>query len=384
MRTPQRIRFISLVMTPLLVVALMLPTSAMAAEPTVNLGTAETFAILAYSGITNTGTSVITGDVGSAPTPSMTGFGSVTLDGAVHANDAVAILAKTDLVTAYDDAVGRAVTSALASPELGGLTLGPGVYTSGGALSLTGTLTLDAQGDPDAVFILKSDSTLITAADSVVELINGARFCRVFFPVASSATLGPNSTFAGHIFAVANIQAETGAEVEGQLMSMNGAVTLDGVVVTNALCPTARWINIEKTASPTALTTGPGTVTYTYTVTNPGTESLMNVTVTDNKLSTVTYVSGDDGNELLDPGETWLYTATTTLSVTTTNIATVTGYYNGLPTTDTATARVAVTRRTTTGGEIPDTATPWYNLLLAGAVLTFLGALGFTTRKSHD
>jgi len=131
-------------MAPLLVVTLMLPTSAMAAEPTVNLGTTETFAILAYSGIMNTGTTVITGDVGSAPTPAMTGFGSVTLDGETHANDAVAILAKTDLVTAYNDAVGRTVTSTLASPELGGLTLGPGVYTSGDALSITGTLTLDA------------------------------------------------------------------------------------------------------------------------------------------------------------------------------------------------------------------------------------------------
>jgi len=370
-------------MAPLLVVTLMLPTSAMAAEPTVNLGTTETFAILAYSGIMNTGTTVITGDVGSAPTPAMTGFGSVTLDGETHANDAVAILAKTDLVTAYNDAVGRTVTSTLASPELGGLTLGPGVYTSGDALSITGTLTLDAQGDPDAVFILKSDSTLITAPGSVVQLINGARFCRVFWPVASSATLGTNSTFAGHIFTVANIQAETGAKVEGQLLAMNGAVTLDGVVITNALCPTARMINIEKSANPTALTSGPGTVTYTYAVTNPGTESLTNVTVTDNKLSTVTYVSGDDGNELLDPGETWIYTATTTLNVTTTNIGRVTGYYNGLPTTGTSTARVVVTRRTTTGGEIPKTATPWYNLLLAGVALTLLGAFGLRARKSH-
>ncbi len=373
-----------MVMTPLLVIALMLPASAIGAEPTVNLGTAETFAILAYSEITNTGTTTIVGDVGVAPGSAITGFGSVTLTGTQHSNDAVAILAKTHLSTAYTDAVGRSVTEILPSPELGGLTLDPGVYTSGGALSITGTLTLDAHGDPDAVFILKSDSTLITAPDSAVVLINSARFCRVFWPVASSATLGTNSTFVGHILAVASIQAQTGATVEGQLLAMNGAVTLEGVVITNALCPTARLISIDKSANPTALTSGPGSVTYTYRVTNPGTESLANVTVTDDKLSTVTYVSGDDGNGLLDPGETWIYTATTTLNVTTTNIGTVTGYYNGLPTTDTSSARVVVTRRTTTGGEIPKTATPWYNLLLAGVALTLIGFVGLRTRKSHD
>jgi uncharacterized repeat protein (TIGR01451 family) len=334
---------------------------------------------LAGTTITNTGPTTITGDVGLHPGSAFVDTG-VTLIGARHIGDAVAEQAKVDLVTAYDDAAGRPVSSAV-PVDLGGLTLGPGVYSSGGVLGITGTLTLDAQGDPDAVFIFQSTATLITASDSQVELINGARFCRVFWVVPSSATLGTDSQFVGHIFALTDIAAQTGATVEGQLLARNGQVTLDTNVITNEICEAERLISITKTASPTSLPAGGGTVTYTYTVTNPGTVEFSNVTVTDNMVSPVTYVSGDtNGDEILQPGETWIYTATVNLTATTTNVATVTGTGAGIVTTDTATTTVQVVVE---GGLLPDTATPWYSLLLAGAVLMLLGVAGRVANRIH-
>ncbi|MDO9556690.1 MAG: ice-binding family protein [Coriobacteriia bacterium] len=352
------------------------PATAMAAEPTVNLGTTADFAILAGTTITNTGSTTITGDVGLYPGSAFVDTG-VTLIGARHIADATAIQAKTDLVTAYNDAAGRSVSST-APVDLGGSILTPGVYSSGGVFSITGTLTLDAQGDPDAVFIFQSTATLITDSGSAVELINGARFCRVFWVVPSSATLGTDSAFVGHIFALTDIHAQTGATVEGQLLARNGEVTLQSNVITNEICAATRVININKTASPTSLPAGGGSVTYTYTVTNPGTVEFSNVTVTDDMVSPVTYVSGDtNGDEILQPGETWIYTATVRLTKTTTNVATVTGTGAGVVTTDTATTTVAA------GGLLPNTATPWYSLLLAGVVLVLLGVAVRVANRIH-
>ena len=376
MKTARSMRFVLLLAMSLALVAA--PAPAIAAEPTVNLGTAEGFAILAGTTITNTGPTTITGDVGLHPGTSFVDTG-VTLIGTRYIADAVANQAKIDLVTAYNDAAGRPVSGAV-PVDLGGLTLTPGVYSSGGVLGITGTLTLDAQGDPDAVFIFQSTATLITASDSRVELINGARFCRVFWVVPSSATLGTNSEFVGHIFALTDIDAQTGATVEGQLLARNGQVTLDTNVITNEICAVERVIDITKTASLTSLPAGGGTVTYTYTVTNPGTVEFSDVVVTDDKVSPVTYVSGDtNGDEILQPGETWVYTATATLTATTTNVGTVTAIGAGVETTDAATATVTVAE----GGLLPNTATPWYSLLLAGVVLMLLGAVGWTANRIH-
>ena len=204
MKTLEKMRLLSLLLTPLLVLVVMMavPAMSMAAQPTVNLGTTSSFAVLAGSTITNTGPTTISGDVGLHPGTAFTGQASVTLSGAVHLADAVALQAKNDLVTAYDDAAGRTPVTPIPT-ELGGTTLTPGVYDSAaGTFQITGTLTLDAQGDPNGVFIFKTASTLITASGSSVNLINGARFCRIFWKVGSSATLGTNSHFVGHIFAI--------------------------------------------------------------------------------------------------------------------------------------------------------------------------------------
>ena len=206
----------------------------LAAQPPVGLGTAESFAVLAGSGITNTGPTTITGDVGTFPTPTMTGFASVTLDGTNHAGDAVTQGAKSDLVDAYNDAAGRNPVTNV-PVELGGTTKLAGVYTSP-TLGLTGTLTLDAKGDPDATFVFKAGSTLITATNSRVLLLNGANPCRVVWQVGSSATFGTGTSFVGDVLAYTSISAKTSATFRGRLLARNGAVTLDSNTITNDTC----------------------------------------------------------------------------------------------------------------------------------------------------
>lgn len=382
-------RHVTMLSVLMLAVMLAVPSVGMAAPP-VDLLTTSNFAVLAGSTITNANATTITGDVGLHPGTSVTGFGTVTLDGAMHVDDAVALQAKTDLVTAYDQAAGSGPVTEIPTELGGGNTLTAGVYDSAsGDFQITGSLTLDAQGDPEAVFIFLTDSTLITASNSVVNLVNGARFCRVFWKVGSSATLGSYSQFTGHIFALTSITANSGATVEGQLLARNGAVTLDNNVITNGVCASARDIEITKQASPTSLPVGGGAVTYTYTVTNPGTFVLSSVSVTDDMVSPVTYVSGDvNDDDMLQPGETWIYTATADLTATTTNTATATGSSNNVTATDTAIATVVVagsdTATTTpTGGLLPDTATPWYNVLLAGFVLALLGAVGLAAKRIY-
>jgi uncharacterized repeat protein (TIGR01451 family)/LPXTG-motif cell wall-anchored protein len=398
MGTSNKVRLIPLLLAAVLMVVLAVPATSMAAQPTVGLGTTSSFAVLAGSTITNTGPTTINGsaggDVGLYPGTDFPGRADVTLSGAVHLADSVASVAKDDLVTAYDDAAGRTPVTTIAT-ELGGRTLKPGVYDSGsGTFHITGTLTLDAEGNPNAVFVFKTASTLITASNSSISLVNGARFCRVFWKVGSSATLGTNSHFVGHIFALTSIAAQTGATVQGQLLARNGAVTLDTNTITNGLCAEVSGpiIFVTKAADSYKLASGGGSVTYTYTVTNPGTVTLSDVTVTDDKLSPVTYVSGDANSDgLLQTDETWIYTATATLHATVTNTATATGVGSGTTVTHTASARVVVTTSggtttTTSGAVLPKTGTPWYNLLFAGVVFVLIGAAGYwrTTRKSHE
>ncbi len=243
MKKIQKAQFIPVLLALLLVIALAvpaMPSEGIAAQSTVNLGTASSFGVLAGSEITNTGTTWIGGsaggDVGLHPGTAFTGSEDVTIEnGDIYIDDAVAEQAKVDLVTAYNDAAGRESDETIAA-DLGGRTLTPGVYTSASSIGITGTLTLDAQGDPNAVFIFQAGSTLTTASDSEIVLINDAQPCRVFWQVGSSATLGTNSNFVGHILAMESITVTTGAEVQGQLLARNGAVTLDTNIITNDFC----------------------------------------------------------------------------------------------------------------------------------------------------
>ena len=198
----------------------------------VSLGTAASFAVLAGSAITNTGPTAITGSIGLSPGTSVTGFPTAPTNGTVNAADAVAAQAKSDLAGAYGDAAGRATTATI-PVELGGTTRTPGVYDSAaGTFELTGTVTLDAKGDPNAVFIFKAASTLVTASASRVNLVNGARAANVFWQVGSSATLGTYSILRGNVLALTSITVTTGATVDGRMLARNGAVTLDSDVIT--------------------------------------------------------------------------------------------------------------------------------------------------------
>jgi hypothetical protein len=203
------------------------------AATVVNLGTASGFAVLAGAGITVAGavnSTTITGDIGTYPTPSITGIGNVVFTGASmnHADDAVTQSAKTDLVAAYNDAAGQ--SAGVTFPpiyNLGGLTLSSGVYADSSSFGITGILTLDAGDDPNAVWIFQAGSTLTTAPGSMVVLTGGAQPGNVFWQVGTSATLGTNSQFAGTILAMDDISLTTGAVVDGRLLARNGAVTLD-------------------------------------------------------------------------------------------------------------------------------------------------------------
>lgn len=235
------------------------------AATTVNLGTVDNFAVLGGSTITNTGTSVINGDLGLSPGTSVTGFPPGVLNGTQYVANAVAVQAQTDLTAAYN-AAGQTPASTVPT-ELGGTTKTAGVYDSAaGTFGITGTLTLDAQGNPNAVFIFKTASTLIAGGASDVILINGAQACNVFWQVGSSATLGTNSTIKGNIMALQSVTLTTGANVEGRVLARNGAVTLDSNIITRATCALPPPLPV-----PTPTPTPPPAPTPTPTIPSPST-----------------------------------------------------------------------------------------------------------------
>jgi hypothetical protein len=213
-----------------------LATSAQAAAP-VGLGTNENFAVLGATTVTNTGTSVINGDVGLSPGTSVTGFPPGVVNGDFHVTDGVAAQAQNDLTTAYNDAAGRPSTSTI-SADLAGRTLTTGVYTASSTMGLSGDLTLDAQGDADAVFVFQVGSGLTIGSGSRVLLQNGAQACNVYWQVGTSATIGSGANFVGNIFAEQSITMNTAATLDGRTLARNAAVTLDTNTITQSACST--------------------------------------------------------------------------------------------------------------------------------------------------
>ncbi|MEO8135534.1 MAG: ice-binding family protein [Betaproteobacteria bacterium] len=203
------------------------------ASAQIALGTAQNFGVLGGSAVTNTGPSIVQRDVGVSPGSSVTGFPPGLTSGVIHITDAAAGQGQVDLTTAYNAAAGSPCNVDLTGQDLGGLTLTPGVYCFSSSGFLTGTLTLDAQNNPDALFVFKTGSSLVTASASAVAYINtGGNSCiTTYWQVGSSATLGTGSSFAGDILALFSITLTTGAGTSGRTLARNGAVTLDSNVV---------------------------------------------------------------------------------------------------------------------------------------------------------
>ena len=194
------------------------------------LKSAAGFAVFGASTITNTGPSAVNGDMGLNPGSAVTGFPPGTLTGTLHINDAAANQAKLDLQAAYNDLVGRPCNTV--GPDLNS-TLTPGVYCFSSSAQLSTALILDGQGNSNALFIFQIGSTLTTASNSSVTLINGASAANVFWQVGSSATLGTNTAFQGTIIANTSITVTTGSSIlNGRAMALNGAVTLDSNLIT--------------------------------------------------------------------------------------------------------------------------------------------------------
>jgi len=336
----------------LLAGAIMLQQSPAFAATPVNLGTAGSYSVLAATTVTNTGPTTLQGDLGLSPGTAITGFPPGTAAGTIHAADAVALQAQSDLTTAYNNAAGQALTASV-SGDLVGQTLTEGVYKSTSSLALSGQLTLDGQGNPASVFVFQVASTLITASASSIIFTNGAQACNVFWQVGSSATLGTASSFKGTVLALTSITAQTNAVVEGRLLARNGQVSLDTNVVTAPACvttPTTSAPPATATATPTATETV--TETATATATPTATE-----TVTETATATATAT----------PTATETVTETATATATPTATETVTETATATPTaTETVTETATATATATPTATSTDGATPVQSAPLAG------------------
>jgi hypothetical protein len=264
------------------------------ASAQISLGTAQNFGVLAGSTATNTGATTVNGNVGVSPGSAVTGFPpGVVVGGAIHSNDAVAMQAQNDLTTAYNNIAATPCNVDLTGQDLGGQTLTPGVYCFSSSAQLTGTLTLNALGNANALFLFKIGSTLTTASGSSVTVINnGGSSCnKVFWQVGSSATIGTGTSFAGDILALSSITLTTGANTTGRALARNGAVTLDTNNVNTcgvSVCPII-------TVNPATLPNGAVGTAYSQTVTASGGTSPYVFSISSGALPTGLVLNGATG-----------------------------------------------------------------------------------------
>jgi hypothetical protein len=268
--SPRRARYLWLAACPLVAGAIAVAAftpgqSAVAATAPVGLGRAGSYGVLAGTTVTNTGLTVINGDLGLWPDTSVTGFPPGIVNGSKHIAGPVAHGAQAALTTAYNQAAIAPPTGPNTSSSIGsaGIETGPlvpGIYEATSSLEIEGALTLDAQGDPHAVWIFQAPASTLTAdVGSSVVLANGAQACNVFWQVGSSATLSTSSVFVGTILALTSISVQHGATIAGRALARNGAVTLDDDTITVPSCtgpsPSPTPTGTRPTPSPTG--TGP-------------------------------------------------------------------------------------------------------------------------------
>jgi len=198
------------------------------------LGAAQGFSVLGAATVTNTGTTKLLGDLGVSPGTSITGQASIALNGSIHLNDGIVQTAQNDAFNLYNNLAGKAVTANLSSQDLGGLVLTPGVYFFASSAQLTGHLQLDAQNDPNALFVFLITSALTTASNSSVGIVNGGANNGIYWHIGSSATLGTGSDFAGNILADQSITFNTNASLLcGRAIALHAAVTMDSNTIYN-------------------------------------------------------------------------------------------------------------------------------------------------------
>jgi hypothetical protein len=379
------LRRLSLLVALFVVVLVAVPAAAVAAvQAPVLLGTTSSYGVLAGSGITiadPVNSTTINGDIGTFPTTSITGLGNLVLNGTNQDGNTLTQGAKDDLVTAYNDAAGRGPATSILGNELANKTLTAGVYQAGsGVLYLSsGVLTLDGEHNPDAVFIIRASSGLTIASGTSVELINDARFCRVFWVVPSDASLETSSHFVGHLFAMNSIFVRTGATIQGQLLARNGAVVLDNNTVTNGSCVSQSPATLHVIKH-VINDSGRTKVAHDFSV------RVRTTGGADVALSPAAGVEAPGISYTLDPGTYVVsegsHTGYTVSFSGDSNAAGVITLAAGQDATVTVTNNdTAQGQGTETGGEIPKTSTYLYDVLLLGVALMLVGAVGWRIRK---
>ncbi|MHA7289682.1 ice-binding family protein [Arthrobacter sp. MDT3-24] len=303
------------------------PSLAFAAAP-VGLGAAGTYSVLAGTMVTSTDATTLSGDLGVSPGTDVVGFPPGIVNGAIRTGDQAA-QAQADLLAAYNNAASRTPTASFAGDN-NGRTFTPGVHHTATAFALTGTMTLDGQGDPNAVFIFQVDAALNTAADSQISLINGAKAPHIFWQVVGAAGTGASSSFSGTIMAAGAITIGAGGTLAGRALSRD-TVTLAGNAVTTISDP------VVTITGGAAASTNDATPTITGT-TDAATSTTVTVTVAGQTLTTT-----------VQPGGTWAITAATltdgahTVMASITNLAGFTGAAAQTLTVDTSVPVVTIT-----------------------------------------
>jgi hypothetical protein len=243
---------------------------ALAVQAPVALGSAATFGVLAGTTVTTIPVTTVNGDLGVSTGNTVTG--APIVNGTLHLGDPTAAAAQGALTTAYNDAAGRTLGAISASGNLGGQTLAPGLYKSTSSLEISsGDLTLDALGDPNAVWIFQMASTLVTTTGRQVILSGGAQAANIYWQVGSSATIGANSVFKGTILASESVTMNTGATLDGRALAQVGAVALDSntITVPNSVAASVTLVSASVLAGPYTDAAGQSVNVATKTITVP-------------------------------------------------------------------------------------------------------------------